>query len=29
MEYGKAMGLNEAVTPIFPNSDYWYVLLEI
>lgn len=23
LAYGQAMGLNEAVTPIFPNSDYW------
>jgi hypothetical protein len=22
MEFGRAMGLNEAVTPVFPNSDY-------
>ncbi|KAL2882672.1 hypothetical protein SGCOL_001879 [Colletotrichum sp. CLE4] len=22
LEYGKAMGLDEAVTPVFPNSDY-------
>ena len=21
--FGKAMGVNEAVTPVFPNSDYW------
>jgi hypothetical protein len=23
--YGKAMGLDEPVTPVFPNSDFWYV----
>lgn len=23
LEYGRAMGHNEAVTPVFPNSDYW------
>lgn len=23
MEYGRAMGNDEAVTPVFPNSDYW------
>ena len=23
LAYGKAMGNNEAVTPVFPNSDYW------
>lgn len=22
-EYGRAMGLDEAVTPVYPNSDYW------
>lgn len=22
MEYGRAMGNEEAVTPVFPNSDY-------
>lgn len=25
MEFGHAMGNDEAVTPVFPNSDYWYV----
>lgn len=24
MEFGRAMGLDEPVTPVFPNSDYWY-----
>jgi crotonobetainyl-CoA:carnitine CoA-transferase CaiB-like acyl-CoA transferase len=23
MEFGRAMGNDEAVTPVFPNSDYW------
>ena len=26
MQYGRAMGNDEPVTPIFPNSDYWYAL---
>lgn len=25
MEYGRAMGNDEPVTPVFPNSDYWLV----
>ena len=25
LAYGQAMGVNEAVTPPFPNSDHWYV----
>ena len=25
MAFGQAMGVNEAVTPPFPNSDHWYV----
>lgn len=24
MEFGRAMGHDEPVTPVFPNSDYWY-----
>jgi hypothetical protein len=24
LAFGKAMGLNEAVTPVFPNADFWY-----
>jgi hypothetical protein len=23
IEFGRAMGNDEAVTPVFPNSDYW------
>jgi hypothetical protein len=23
LEYGRAMGNDEPVTPVFPNSDYW------
>lgn len=26
MEFGRAMGNDEAVTPILPNSDYWFVI---
>ena len=26
-EFGRAMGNDEPVTPIFPNSDYWYETL--
>lgn len=26
-EFGRAMGNDEPVTPVFPNSDYWYVSL--
>ena len=25
MGFGRAMGLEEPVTPIFPNADFWYV----
>lgn len=25
LAFGQAMGVNEAVTPPFPNSDHWYV----
>ncbi|TVY21168.1 Succinyl-CoA--D-citramalate CoA-transferase [Lachnellula arida] len=24
MEFGRAMGHDAPVTPVFPNSDYWY-----
>lgn len=24
LEFGRAMGTNEPVTPVFPNSDFWY-----
>jgi hypothetical protein len=27
MEFGRAMGNEEPVTPILPNSDYWSVFL--
>jgi hypothetical protein len=26
MAFGQAMGNDEPVTPILPNSDYWQVL---
>jgi hypothetical protein len=25
MGFGRAMGLDEPVTPVFPNADFWYV----
>lgn len=28
-EFGRAMGNDEPVTPVFPNSDYWYVLISL
>jgi crotonobetainyl-CoA:carnitine CoA-transferase CaiB-like acyl-CoA transferase len=29
MEFGRAMGNNEPVTPVFPNSDYYTGIIRV